>query len=127
MTADDTPPIAPPSGRDRLRELLDAVLADEHRSLDEMADGAFSSPFHFSRRLKRDAGESPVAMRRRVLLERAAWDLRQGSSVTDAALAAGYDSVDGFARAFAKAFGSPPSEVTEQGSHWLPAPNSTLR
>ena len=39
------------AGRDRLRELLDAVLDEDNRSLDEMARGAHSSPFHFSRLL----------------------------------------------------------------------------
>lgn len=112
------------SGRDRLRELLDAVLDEEHTSLDEMASGAFASPFHFSRRLSKDAGEPPVAMRRRVMLERASWQLRGGASVTDAAFAAGYDSVEGFSRAFARAYGHPPSVVrTDPGTHWLPAPN----
>jgi AraC family transcriptional regulator len=113
-----------PPARDRLRELLDAVLDEEHRTLGEMAEGAYSSPYHFSRLLSRDAGEPPVAMRRRVMLERAAWQLKQGSTVTDAAFAAGYESVEGFARAFAKAFGHPPSETvgTDRG-HWLPAPN----
>ena len=89
-----------------------------------MAGGAFASPFHFSRQLRRGAGEPPVAMRRRVMLERAAWQLRRGSRVTDAAFAAGYESVEGFARAFARAFGHPPSETTGRpASHWLPAPN----
>ena len=111
-------------GRDRLRELLDAVLDEENRTLSEMAGGAYASPFHFSRQLSRGAGEPPVAMRRRVMLERAAWQLREGSSVTDAAFAAGYDSVEGFARAFSRAFGHPPSESPAAGgSHWLPAPN----
>lgn len=91
------------------------------RSLTEMADAAYSSPFHFSRLLSRNVGEPPVAMRRRVLLERASWQLRQGSSVTDAAWAAGYESVEGFTRAFARAFGHPPS--TPAAGHWLPAPN----
>ena len=60
-------------GRDRLRELLDAVLADgESRTLEDMAGDAFVSPFHFSRLLSRQTHEPPVAMRRRVLLERAA-------------------------------------------------------
>ena len=72
-----------------------------------MAHGAYSSPFHFSRRLVRDAGEPPVAMRRRVALERAAWQLARGVPVTDAAFAAGYGSVEGFARAFARAYGHP--------------------
>ena len=113
-------------GRDRLRELLDAVLDEEHRSLEEMAGGAFSSPFHFHRQLSAGAGEPPVTMRRRVMLERAAWQLRRGASVTDVAFAAGYDSVEGFSRAFAKAFGHPPSRRTGDGApttHWLPAPN----
>jgi AraC-like DNA-binding protein len=112
-------------GRDRLRELLDAVLADdtggEPRSLDDMAGDAFVSPFHFSRMLTRGTHEPPVAMRRRVLLERAAWQLRHGSSVADAAWVAGYDSVEGFSRAYSRAFGHPPS--TPAARHWLPAPN----
>jgi AraC family transcriptional regulator len=111
------------TGRDRLRELLDAVLDEEHRNLTEMAGGAYSSPYHFTRRLTRDAGEPPVAMRRRVMLERAAWQIRHGTSVTDAAFVAGYESVEGFGRAFAKAFGHPPSALPRDTSHWLPAPN----
>ncbi len=110
-------------GRDRLRELLDAVLDDEHRTLGDMAGGAFASPYHFTRRLSRDAGEPPVAMRRRVMLERAAWQLRQGTSVTDAAFAAGYESVEGFSRAFDRAYGHLPSEITSAADPWLPAPN----
>ena len=113
-----------PAGRDRLRELLDAVLDEDNHSLDEMAGDAFSSPYHFSRQLSRGAGERPVAMKRRVMLERAAWQLRQGSSVTDTAFAAGYESVEGFSRAFARAFGHVPSSTAgATGSHWLPAPN----
>ena len=103
------------TGRDRLRELLDAVLDEENRSLADMAHGAYSSPFHFSRRLVRDAGEPPVAMRRRVALERAAWQLARGVPVTDAAFAAGYGSVEGFARAFARAYGHPPSASPAAG------------
>jgi AraC-like DNA-binding protein len=114
-----------PDGRDRLKELLDAVLDGTRdgssRTLDDMADAAASSPFHFSRLLSRDAGEPPVSMRRRVMLERAAWQLRLGASVTDAAFDAGYESVEGFSRAFARAYGHPPS--TPSGDHWLPAPN----
>lgn len=110
-------------GRDRLRELLDAVLDEEHSTLEEMAGGAFASPYHFSRQLSRTAHEPPVAMRRRVMLERAAWQLRQGTSVTDAAFAAGYESVEGFSRAFARAYGRLPSQPATTGDHWLPAPN----
>lgn len=126
--------------RDRLRELLDVVLAgavstaratgaaggpgDGRRRLGDMAGGAFSSPFHFNRRLSQATGEPPVAMRRRVLLERAAWQLAHGTSVTDAAWAAGYESVEGFSRAFSAAFGRSPSTPPGPGEGgWLPAPN----
>jgi AraC-like DNA-binding protein len=66
-------------------------------------------------------------MRRRVALERAAWQIARGASVTDAAFAAGFGSVEGFTRAFTRAYGHPPS-ATPTGSatgsaHWLPAPN----
>jgi AraC-like DNA-binding protein len=113
-------------GRDRLRELLDAVLDEDNRTLGDMAGDAYSSPYHFNRQLSRGAGEPPVAMRRRVMLERAAWQLRHGASVTDVAFAAGYESVEGFSRAFSRAFGHPPSTVRageDRTTHWLPAPN----
>ncbi|RBY94107.1 AraC family transcriptional regulator [Blastococcus sp. TBT05-19] len=111
------------TGRDRLRELLDAVLDEDNRTLSDMAGDAYASPFHLTRVLTRDAGEPPVAMRRRVMLERAAWELRRGSSVTDVAWTAGYESVEGFSRAFTRAFGRAPSTVDETTGHWLPAPN----
>ncbi|MBR8744749.1 helix-turn-helix domain-containing protein [Nocardiopsis sp. MG754419] len=117
------PTSAAPSGRDRLRELLDAVLAEDNTRLSDMAGQAHASPFHFSRTFARDTGESPVALRRRVLLERAAWQIGQGTGVTDAAFLAGYASVEGFTRAFARAFGHPPSATTEGSERWLPAPN----
>ncbi|MEX2627167.1 MAG: helix-turn-helix domain-containing protein [Ilumatobacteraceae bacterium] len=117
------------NGRDRLRELLDAVLdgtdgaaGEQRRRLDDLANGAASSPYHFSRLLSRATGEPPVAMRRRVLLERAAWQLAHGTTVTDTAWVAGYESLEGFSRAFSRAFGRAPSSPAG-GSHWLPAPN----
>ena len=118
----------PLPGRDRLRELLDAVLDEDNRTLPDMAGDAFASPWYFARQVSRGAGEPPVALRRRVLLERAAWQLREGSSVTAAAFAAGYESVEGFARAFARAYGRSPGTPDDdrphtRDEHWLPAPN----
>lgn len=114
-------------GCDRIRELLDAVLAEHEdgAALDQIAATAYSSTFHFSRQVSRAARESPAALRRRVLLERAAWELQRGQSVTDTAFAAGYDSVDGFSRAFSRAFGCPPSAMPtrHERGHWLPASN----
>lgn len=91
-----------------------------------MAHGAYTSPYHFSRMLSRSTGEAPVLMRRRVMLERAAWRLREGVSVTEVAWEAGYESLEGFSRAFTRAYGHPPSRAAAQGersSIWLPAAN----
>jgi AraC family transcriptional regulator len=109
---------------DRLRELIDLVLS----SLDEPANGAsLARQAHFSRDhldrlLAAATGESPVALRRRLLLERAAWQLRTGAaSPSDAAAAAGYGSLAAFSRAFSRAYGAPPSAFS--GEVELEAPN----
>lgn len=110
---------------DPLRRLLDAVLDAENRTLGDMAAGAFTSPFHFSRTVSGRSGESPVSLRRRVGLEQAAWSLQRGAGVTDTAFAAGYASVEGFIRAFGRAYGHPPTAMPPHTAHghWLPAPN----
>ena len=67
-------------------------------------------------------GESPVALRRRLLLERAAWQLRTGAATpSEAATAAGYGSLAAFSRAFSRAHGTPPSGF--DGPPELEAPN----
>jgi AraC family transcriptional regulator len=113
---------------DRLRELIDVVLS----SLDEpRADGrALARRAHFSRdhldRLVAAAtGESPVSLRRRLLLERAAWQLRASAATpSEAAAAADYGSLAAFSRAFARAHGVPPSEFAGSGrTVELAAPN----
>jgi AraC family transcriptional regulator len=58
--------------RDRLRELLDAVVDTDNVDAADMARSSFASEFHFSRRVSRLTGEPPAALRRRVMLERAA-------------------------------------------------------
>jgi AraC family transcriptional regulator len=104
---------------DRLRELIDLVLD----SLDEPgADGralarrAHFSRDHLDRLLAAATGESPVALRRRLLLERAAWQLRTDAATpSEAATAADYGSLAAFSRAFARAYGVPPSEFAGSG------------
>jgi len=109
---------------DRLRELIDLVLG----SLDDpgadgaaLAERAHFSRDHLDRLLAAATGESPVALRRRLLLERAAWQLRRGVTPSEAATAAGYGSLAAFSRAFARAYGTPPSEYA--GEIQLVAPN----
>jgi AraC family transcriptional regulator len=113
---------------DRLRDLIDLVLG----SLDEpgadgraLADRAHFSRDHLDRLLAAATGESPVALRRRLLLERAAWQLRAGAATpSEAAAAAGYGSLAAFSRAFARAYGEPPSAFAASGRPVaLEAPN----
>jgi AraC-like DNA-binding protein len=112
---------------DRLRDIIDAVL----EALDEGLDGralaarAMLSPFHFNRLVRAGIGEAPAAFRRRLLLERAAWRLGRGASVTEASLEAGYDAVEAFSRAFARAHGTPPSQFADEPRDFrLAAPNA---
>ena len=61
--------------------------------------------------------ETPIAMRRRLLLERAAWQLsRTQLSVTDISLNANYGSLEAFTRAFRKAFRVSPSLYRRMGA-----------
>lgn len=108
-----------------MHRLLESILDQEHQTISDMAAGAYTSAAHFSRQVRGRAGESPAAIKRRVVLEQAAWRLQHGASVTDTAFAAGYDSVEGFSRAFRRAYGYPPTSMAPLGErgHWLPAPN----
>jgi AraC-like DNA-binding protein len=108
-----------PGGGGPLRELIDLVLG----TLDEpgvdgraLAGRAHFSRDHLDRVLAGATGESPVALRRRLLLERAAWQLRTGTvTPSEAGLAAGYGSLAAFSRAFARAYGLPPREFAASG------------
>lgn len=113
---------------DRLRELIDLVLA----SLDEpgadgraLAERANFSRDHLDRLLSAATGETPVGLRRRLLLERAAWQLRAGgATVSEASTAAGYASLAAFSRAFTRAYEQPPSAFARSRTAVeLPAPN----
>ena len=116
---------------DRLREILDTVVASiEEDGVDgtALAQRACLSPYHFSRLVASRIGEPPVAFRRRLLLERAAYQLSATQApVTDVAFDAGYGSLEAFTRAFRRAFGQAPSELrgapSVPGRFDLPAPN----
>ncbi len=117
---------------DRLREILDLVVtsvSDPDEAVDDgaqLATRAHLSRYHFDRLVKAAVGEPPGAFRRRLLLERAAFQLR-GSRVpvTDVAFLAGYASLEAFTRAFRRAYRRPPSVLrADPGARIaLPAPN----
>jgi AraC family transcriptional regulator len=113
---------ANPPRRDRLRELLDAVVDEDNSDVADMARSSFASEFHFSRQVSRLTGEPPAALRRRVMLERAAWRLQRGEGVAAVATDEGWSSPEVFSRAFRRAYGVPPSAATDV-DFWLNAPN----
>ncbi|WP_319453209.1 MULTISPECIES: AraC family transcriptional regulator [unclassified Mycobacterium] len=108
--------------RDRLRELLDAVVAADNSDVADMARSSFASEFHFSRQVSRLTGEPPAALRRRVMLERAARRLQGGQGVAAVAADEGWSSPEVFSRAFRRAYGVPPSQAADV-DFWLDAPN----
>jgi AraC-like DNA-binding protein len=111
--------------RDRLRELLDAVVDADNSDVGDMARSSYASEFHFSREVRRLTGESPAALRRRIMLERAAWRLHRGESVSAVAADEGWSSAEVFSRAFSRTYGVPPSKAREadEKDFRLPAPN----
>jgi AraC-like DNA-binding protein len=100
----------------RLREtVLDSL--DREQDANGLARHAYRSRTQFYRVFRAMIEETPVAMRRRLLLERAAWQLsRTQLSVTDIGLNANYGSLEAFTRAFRKAFGVSPSLYRRMGA-----------
>lgn len=69
------------------------------------------------RRFRANNGTAPMAMRRKLLLERAAWMLRwTGQTVGEIAMEARYETSDGFARAFRSAYGLGPRDWRKLGA-----------
>jgi AraC family transcriptional regulator len=104
--------------------VLDSL--DENGGSGDLARRAYRSRTGLFRLFRALADETPGAMRRRLLLERAAWHLgRTALSVTEIAFDANYGSLEAFTRAFRKAFRISPSLYRRMGvTHTrLPAPN----
>ncbi|HWY67431.1 MAG TPA: helix-turn-helix domain-containing protein [Terriglobales bacterium] len=94
---------------DRLSAIVVSSL-DTQAKTQDLARQAYQSRTQFHRLFRTVIEETPGAMRRRLLLERAAYQLAHtGMSVTDVALDANYGSLEAFTRAFRKAFRISPS------------------
>ena len=103
---------------DQAQRLREAVVdsLDQDRDASGLARQAHRSRTQFYRVFRAMLEETPVAMRRRLLLERAAWQLsRTQLSVTEISLNANYQSIEAFARAFRKSFGVSPSLYRRMG------------
>lgn len=96
----------------RLLDLAEAALAEPSVSAEEVARRSSLSRFHFDRLVGAAAGEPPGALRRRILLERAAHRVVGSEwTVLDVAVEAGYGSHEAFTRAFTRAYGVSPTAL----------------
>lgn len=90
------------------------VSLDQALDLEALARGAALSPFHFHRVFRGAVGETPLELHRRLRLERAALQLRDGDEpVTTIAFAAGYETHESFTRAFRLHYVCSPSEFRQ--------------
>lgn len=91
-----------------LLRLISDQWADE-RAETAWAESVHLTRFHFQRVFRQLLGEAPGELCRRLRLERAAHELCTGrAAVTELAFDAGYDSLEGFSRAFRRAYGLSP-------------------
>lgn len=89
----------------RMQDYIEAHL-DEEIGLSDLSRVSLYSPWYSYRIFKEYTGETPAAYLRAMRLSRSALRLKAGDCrVTDAALDSGFDSVDGYTRAFARQFG----------------------
>lgn len=94
----------------RMQDYIAAHLQDGI-SLEQLARAAAYSPWHALRAFSGLTGRTPFEYLRLLRLSTAAKRLRDGrESVLCIALTTGFDSSEGFARAFARAFGLTPSQ-----------------
>jgi AraC-like DNA-binding protein len=91
-------------------DVLTDVLDENEASAADLAARVHLSRFHFDRIIAATAGEPPARLRRRILLERAAYRLVTSDwTILDVAVEAGYGSHEAFTRAFARAYGATPA------------------
>src|SRR6266567_4313842 len=102
----------------RFIDVLANTLDEGATTADELASRLHLSRFHAHRLIVAAADEPPGALRRRIMLERAAYRListRDG--VLAVAVDTGYSSHEAFTRAFKRAYGSPPSAWRRRPTH----------
>jgi len=109
---------------DAVQRAIERILThlDDALSLDELAQMAGLSPFHFHRVFRGMVGETPLELCRRLRMERAAWQLAcRQTAVTEIAFDAGYETHEAFTRAFRALYNTSPS-----GFRAIPQPRIEL-
>lgn len=107
----------------RMSRVLDHIdrHLDEDLDLDQLSNVAAYSKFHFHRLFMASFGLSLHRYIQLSRLKRASYRLafREGDSVTEIALDAGYEAPDAFARAFRQRFAQSPSDF-RKSPDWQP-------
>lgn len=97
----------------RMQDYIDAHSAEEI-TLAALAEAARFSPWHSARIFKELTGVTPADYIRKVRLSKSALRLRDEKvKVIDVAFDLGFDSVDGYQRAFRREFGCNPKEYAK--------------
>jgi len=112
VAASDTVPLTLTLPRDpRARNLADRILEDPGReeTLLQLSRDVGASQRTLQRLFRAETGLSLESWRRRARIQQAVVALSEGATVTDAALAAGYQSASAFITAFRRIFGVTPS------------------
>lgn len=96
----------------RMQDYIEEHL-EEEITLSDLSRASLFSPWHSYRLFQQYTGMTPAAYIRSLRLSQSAMRLKSGNyRVTDAALDSGFDSIDGYARAFSREFGRNPGEYT---------------
>ncbi|MDF2927137.1 MAG: AraC family transcriptional regulator [Paenibacillaceae bacterium] len=104
---------------DRMKNALELIESklEETIEMEEIAQAAYSSSFHFQRMFHMLTGMTVAEYVRKRRLTLAAYELAASASkVLDISLKYGYDSPEAFARAFRKLHGISPSAAREPGA-----------
>lgn len=96
-------------------DYIEDHLTDEDLSLEIISEYAGVSDYHFRKIFYYLSGLTLSEYIKNRKLSEASMDLLNGEKVTDVALKYGYQSIDGFSRAFKKWCGYLPSEVIKKG------------
>ncbi|WP_137179394.1 GyrI-like domain-containing protein [Roseomonas sp. AR75] len=114
----------------RIARAMALIAADPARgaTLEDLAEAAAFSPFHFHRIYRELTGETPAETMARERLSRAAGMLvREALPVALVAKRCGYGSAAAFTRAFRAAYGIPPAAYRDGGGIGTPRPPAPHR
>ena len=98
----------------RMQDYIDEHISEKITPA-ELARVSFFSPWYAARLFKDVTGCTPAGYARRLKLSKSALILKDDNCrIIDAALKVGYDSVDGYQRAFRREFGCNPREYAKR-------------